>query len=163
MITYILNVKMADTSLKIDDKMLSIISECTSAANDTVVSKREKRTYSVLGRKDNDEYTIQIQLTTKNPVNPTRSLSTLARKVIENEYMSKLLEGHTPNGSVFKSEIVNESEDSVIYISDTEIMSEIISIFFNNDLLPKEKTLASDTAESIRSIIIDYVNAKKTL
>ena len=65
--------------------MLSIISECTSAANDTVVSKREKRTYSVLGRKDNDEYTIQIQLTTKNPVNPTRSLSTLARKVIENE------------------------------------------------------------------------------
>ena len=164
MITYLLNVRMADSSLKINDKMLSIITECTLSANKTVVSKREKRTFKVLGRNNNDEYSIQIQLTSKNSCNPTRSLSTLSRKVLENDYMSQILEGHTPNGSVFKSElIVTDEHSSITYKSDPEIVSEIISIFFEDQKNAKEKELASDTAEIIRSTILNYINTKNSL
>lgn len=164
MITYLLNVRMADLSLKITDEMLSIIRECTLLANETVVSKREKRTFKVIGRNDNDEYSIQIQLTSKNPCNPTRSLSTLSRKVLENDYMSKILEGHTPNGSVFKSGLIDTDEHcSITYKSDPEIVSEIISIFFDDKKSTKEKELASDTAEIIRSIILNYINTKNAL
>ncbi len=164
MITYILSVKMADPSLKIDDKMLSIIKECTIAANETVVSRREKRNFEVLGRYENDEYTIQVRLTSKNSCNPTRSLSTLSRKVLENEYMSKILEGHTPNGSVFKSKIIDTDEYSTItYKSDPEIVSEVISIFFNDKMTTAEKDLASDTAEIIRKTVLNYINTKKEL
>ena len=164
MITYLLNVRMADSALKINEKMLSIISECTAMANDTIVSKREKRTFEVLGRVNNDEYTIQIQLSSKNACNPTRSLSTLSRKVLENNYMSEILEGHTPNGSVFKAELVNTDEHSAItYKSDPEIVSEIISIFFDKQMSAKGKDLASNTAEIIRGTVLDYINKKNSL
>ena len=164
MITYLLNVRMADSLLKINDKMLSIITECTSSANETVVSRREKRTFKVLGRINNDEYYIQIQLTSRDSCNPTRSLSTLSRKVLENEYMSQILEGHTPNGSVFKAELVDTDEhSSITYKSDPEIVSEIISIFFDDKKNDKEKELASDTAEIIRSTILNYINTKNNL
>lgn len=164
MITYLMNVRMADPSIKIDDKVFDIISECTVSANNTVVSRREKRSYEVISRNRDDENAIIIKLTTKNPVNPTRSLSTLSRKVLDNEYMSSILEGHTPNGSVFKSELIDADEDSnITYKSDPEIVSEIISIFFDNTMLPKEKELASDTAENIRSVVLKYINNRNSL
>ena len=164
MITYLMSVRMADPTIIIDDKVFSIISECTISASNTVVSRREKRSYEVMGRNKDDENSIIIKLTSKNPVNPTRSLSTLSRKVLDNKYMSNILEGHTPNGSVFKSELIDSDEDAnITYKSDPEIVSEIISLFFDNTMLPKEKELASDTAESIRSIVLEYINNKNSL
>lgn len=164
MITYLMSVRMADPSITIDDKIFRIISECSVSASNTVVSKRERRTYEVIERNKDDANAIIIKLTSKNPVNPTRSLSSLSRKILDNEYMSSILEGHTPNGSVFKSELIEADEDSnITYKSDTEIVSEIVSIFFDNTMLPKEKELASDTAESIRSIVLEYINKKNDL
>ena len=81
MITYLLNVRMADSALKINEKMLSIITECTAMANDTIVSKREKRTFEVLGRVNNDEYTIQIQLSSKNACLPVRKIRSILHQI----------------------------------------------------------------------------------
>lgn len=161
MIQYRLAVKMADTSMKITDKMMDIISTCTNAANDTIVSKREKRTFEVVGRKD--EYTIFVTLTSRDPVIPSRSLSTLTRKVLENHYMSSILVGHTPNGCVFKATIESENQITITNKTDTEIVSEVVSIFFDRSLSPKAKDLSSDAAEKIREIVIQYLNDKNTI
>ncbi len=164
MISYLLSVKMADQTLEITDKMIEEITKCTTAANNTVVSKREKRTFKVIGREGNDPYTIQIQIISKNAINATRSLSTLSRKVTENEYLSKILEGHSPNGSVFKATQLDKDENyAITFRTDTDIVSEIISIFFSTDMLPKEKELASNTAAEIRRITLDYINQKMGL
>ena len=161
MITYNLEVSFADSKLEITDEIEKIIAECTKPANETTVSQREKRTFTVTGRKD--ENTIFIQIITRNPVNPTRSLSTLARRVLENDAMSKILKGHTPNGSVFKAKLINSTDSEITYLPDTEIVSNVVSIFFKNDYTSREKEIAETAAEKIRDIVIDYVNKKNNL
>ena len=98
MINYYLELSMADKKLPITERMRDELCECCKQASNTVVARREKRTYSIIGRKD--EYTLYMTLTSRNEVLPNRSLSTLTRRVTANEYMKKLLVGHTPNGSV---------------------------------------------------------------
>ena len=161
MITYILEVRMADSELIITDEMEQIINECTQKANSTIVSQREKRTFSVIGRKD--EYTLMVSLTSRDATNPTRSLSTLSRKVLENDTMSQLLAGHTPNGSVFKAQLIESADSKITFLPDTEIVSEILKIFFDTDSLPREKELSRKFAEEIRNIVIDYKNQKDNL
>ena len=106
MINYYLELSMADKKLPITERMRDELCECCKQASNTVVARREKRTYSIIGRKD--EYTLYMTLTSRNEVLPNRSLSTLTRRVTANEYMKKLLVGHTPNGSVFRSTLLEE-------------------------------------------------------
>ena len=122
MINYYLELSMADKKLPITERMRNELCECCKQASNTVVARREKRTYSIIGRKD--EYTLYMTLTSRNEVLPNRSLSTLTRRVTANEYMKKLLVGHTPNGSVFRSTLLEEDEeimdpeDYLIWFSD---------------------------------------------
>lgn len=159
--TYTLEVRMADNTLKISDEMMEIIDSCTEGANSTTVSKREKRSFKVIGRQD--ENSILITITTRGSINPTRSLSTLSRKLLENKEMNKILEGHTPNGSVFKAIVIDESNSKITHLSETKIVSEIVSLFFEKNLLPKEKILAEQTTEKIRNIILEHINKKNKL
>jgi len=154
---------MADKKLPITERMRDELCECCKQASNTVVARREKRTYSIIGRKD--EYTLYMTLTSRNEVLPNRSLSTLTRRVTANEYMKKLLVGHTPNGSVFRSTLLEEDPISkkIAYKSDTEIVSEIISIFFEKTMSEKKNALANAAAEDIRSIVLKYLNDKKAL
>ena len=166
MISYLLKVRMADPTIKISDKMLAIIDSCTSLANETTVSKREKRTFKVLGRYPNDDEkaSILIRITSRDACSPTRSLSTLARKVLENDYMSKILDGHTPNGSVFKAELDKLDENYKINkLSDAEIVSEVVSVFFDDRKPTSEKDLNRITAEKIREIVLQHINEKQSL
>ena len=163
MINYYLELSMADKKLPITERMRDELCECCKQASNTVVARREKRTYSIIGRKD--EYTLYMTLTSRNEVLPNRSLSTLTRRVTANEYMKKLLVGHTPNGSVFRSTLLEEDPISkkIAYKSDTEIVSEIIAIFFEKTMSEKKNALANAAAEDIRSIVLNYLNDKKAL
>ncbi len=163
MISYKLEVSMADKNLKITNQMYDIICDCCNQASQTIVAKREKRTYTVTGRKD--EYTIYLTLTSRDAVLPNRSLSTLTRKVTANEYMQKILEHHTPNGCVFKTNLLHEDTTTmrITHQTDTEIVSEIISIFFEKTMSKKKLELASTAAENIRNIVIQYLNDKMNL
>ena len=154
MINYYLELSMADKKLPITERMRDELCECCKQASNTVVARREKRTYSIIGRKD--EYTLYMTLTSRN---------TLTRRVTANEYMKKLLVGHTPNGSVFRSTLLEEDPISkkIAYKSDTEIVSEIISIFFEKTMSEKKNALANAAAEDIRSIVLKYLNDKKAL
>ena len=79
--------------------------------------------------------------------------------------MKKLLVGHTPNGSVFRSTLLEEDPISkkIAYKSDTEIVSEIISIFFEKTMSEKKNALANAAAEDLRNIVLKYLNDKKAL
>jgi hypothetical protein len=161
MIEYLLKVKMADTTLPISEEMEKLIIDCTNIANSTTVSLRNKRTFTV--EKRMDEFTLIIKLTSRDSINATRSLSTLSRAVSNNERMREILNGHIINGCVFNAKLLEEQNAQIKYASDPDIASEIISIFFDNTLLPKEKELARFTATEIRDIIIKYKNNKANL
>ena len=66
---------------------------------------------------------------------------------------------------VFRSTLLEEDPISkkIAYKSDTEIVSEIIAIFFEKTMSEKKNALANAAAEDIRSIVLKYLNDKKAL
>ncbi len=157
MIDYMIELKMADKSFPITDEMKKLISQCALEASATTVSRKNKRTFSV--EKRIDEYTIIIKLQSRDAINPTRTMSTLTRAVIHNEKLYSLVKDHIVNGLIFNTSLLRQNDTQIIHIPDTQIVSEIISIFFKNDYMPKkEKELTEETASEIRKIIIDYKN-----
>lgn len=163
MITYVLSVKMADHSLAISDEIMKIIAACAKEANKTTASRREKRTFELTKRQD--EYTIIITIKTKNPVIPTRSLSTITRQILKNEFMADILRGRTPNGCVFDATVIDEFQDKLPTknLNDVEIVNEIISIFFSKPISPIERSLNIETANKIKDIIYNYHKEKNEL
>lgn len=162
MILYKIELKMADKDMKIDSNLKKIITECAKEASLTTVSKKYRRSFSVEDSQP-DDYTLIVNINSRDAINPTRSMSTITRAMTRNEDYYDIVKDHIVNGLIFQTRLISEENETILNLSDTEIVSEIISIFFNNDFLPKEKTLASDTAESIRKIVIDYINEKKEL
>lgn len=157
MIDYMIELKMADKSFPITDEMKKLISQCALEASATTVSRKNKRTFSV--EKRIDEYTIIIKLQSRDAINPTRTMSTLTRAVVHNEKLYSLVKDHIVNGLIFNTSLLSQNDTQIIHIPDTQIVSEIISIFFKNDYMPKEeKELTEETASEIRKIIIDYKN-----
>lgn len=161
MIDYLIELKMADKNFPITEEMEALISKCAQEASLTMVSRKKKRTFSVERRID--EYTLMIKLQSRDALKPTRTMSTLTRAVVHNERLSALVEGHVVNGMIFNTSVISEQDAQILYISDTEIVSEIVSIFFKNDFMPKEKELADTTAAKIRALILEYKNEQSAL
>lgn len=163
MIDYLIELKMADKSFPITDEMEKLISQCAHEASMTTVSRKNKRTFSV--EKRIDEYTIIIKLQTRDAINPTRTMSTLTRAVVHNEKLYSIVKSHIVNGLIFNTSLLSKKDSRIIHIPDTQIVSEIISIFFNkDDYIPKEeKELAEETASKIRKLIIGYKNKLSNL
>lgn len=157
MMEYFVKLRMADKTFPITDEMKKLISQCAQEASDTIVSRKNKRTFSVQRRID--EYNILIKLQSRDVVNPTRTMSTLTRAVIRNEKLYSMVKDHMVNGLIFSTSLLSQNDTQIIYMPDTEIVSEIISIFFNNDYMPaEERKLTEETVSEIRKIIIDYKN-----
>ena len=162
MIDYIIELKMADKAFPITDEMKELISQCALDASTTTVSRKNKRTFSV--EKRIDEYTIIIKLQSRDAINPTRTMSTLTRAVVRNEKLYSLVKDHIVNGLIFNTSLLSQQDTQIIHIPDTQIVSEIISIFFNTDYMPeKEKELTEETASKIRELIINYKNKLSNL
>lgn len=162
MITYKIEVKMADRSLKMDKKIREMLSECAQKASSTFFSVKNKRSF-VVADEQPDEYTAIVYITTRDPINPTRSMSAITRAVTRNEAYYSLVKDHIVNNMIFQTTCIDKEETTVIHQSDTEIVSEIISIFFSRDFSTREKNLARDAAEKIRNIVLEYINGKNEL
>ena len=161
MIDYLIELRMADKNFPISKEMEELISKCAQEASLTTVSRKNKRTFSVEGRID--EYTILIKLQSRDEINPTRTMSTLTRAVVRNKKLCTLVEDHIVNGLIFNTSLISKQHSQILHIPDTEIMSEIISIFFKKDHTSKEKELAEETASQIRKLVIEYKNKQSTL
>lgn len=156
MVRYILDLQMAKKDFEITDRMMELISSFAEAATNTIVSKRNKRSFSVLERID--KYTLRVQIESRTSINPTRTMSTLTRAATQNEEFYLLVKDNLYNGLIFSTSLISTENAQIIQMADTEIVSEIINIFFKNSYLPSEKELVEDTAEKIREIIIEYKN-----
>ena len=163
MVEYLVELKMADKNLAISDEMEKIISQCTKEANETTVSIRNKRFFSL--EKRIDEYTLVVKIQSKTAINPTRTLSTLTRAVSRNPRMAEILNNgnHIINGCIFNSRLISEEGTQILHLSDPAIVSEIINIFFGNEFTPKEKKIVENTAAEIRELILSYKNTLANL
>ena len=71
-----------------------------------------------------------------------------------------LCRGEKPHITLLEEDPISKK---IAYKSDTEIVSEIISIFFEKTMSEKKNALANAAAEDIRSIVLKYLNDKKAL
>lgn len=156
MITYYLDLQMAKKNFEITERMMELIIDCANIANSTVVSKRNKRTFSV--EKRIDKYTLRIKLESRDSIIPSRTMSTLTRAVTQNTEFYDMVKDNLYNGLIFSTKLINEENSQILQMDDTDIISEIINIFFKKDYLPSQKDLVEDTAEKIRNTIIQYKN-----
>ena len=158
MLLYKLELRMADKKMKIDKAIRDMIIDCAKEASSSTVSKKYKREFSI-EEEQPDDYTLIACIRSRDPINPTRTFSTVTRAVFRNDDYKNLVKDHLVNGLVFQVKPQSTENEKVITLSDTKIVSEIVSIFFDNPL-PSEKKLVCDTADKIRQTVIDYINAK---
>lgn len=161
MVEYYIELRMADKELPITDEVEQLISDCADEASLTTVSKKNKRTFSVDRRLD--DHTLLMKLMSRNSVNPTRTMSTLTRAVTRNEKLWLLVKDHIVNGLIFNMTLLSQQDSKIIHVPDTDIVSEIVSIFFKENYAPEEKQLAEKYAEELRKLIIRYKNDQMNL
>ena len=163
MVKYLIELKMADKNLAISEEMEKIIAQCTQEANETTVSIRNKRLFTL--EKRIDEYTLVVGIQSKTAINPTRTLSTLTRAVSRNARMTEILSNvnHIINGCIFNSRLLSEEGSQILHLSDPAIVSEIVNIFFGNEFTPKEKEIVESTATEIRELVLSYKNTLANL
>ena len=159
MIIYKVELKMADKTLKIDNHLKSMIIACAKEASSTTVSRKYRRTFTVEENQP-DEYTVIIKIASRDSINPTRTMSTLTRAVARNPDYYNLVKDHIVNGLIFHTRLISEENGKIITMTDTKIVSEILSIFFDNDMSEAEKELASTAAKKIRPIVLEFVNKR---
>lgn len=161
MVEYYIELRMADKELPITDEVERLITDCAGEASLTTVSKKNKRTFSV--EKRLDDHTLLMKLRSRDSVNPTRTMSTLTRAVTRNEKLWSLVKDHIVNGLIFHMTLLSQRDAKIIHIPDTEIVSEIVSIFFKENYAPEEKQLAEKYAEELRKLIISFKNEQMNL
>lgn len=161
MVEYYIELKMADKELPITDEVERLIADCAAEASLTTVSKKNKRTFSVDRRLD--DHTLLMKLRSRSSVNPTRTMSTLTRAVTRNEKLWLLVKDHIVNGLIFNMTLLSQQYSKIIHVPDTDIVSEIVSIFFKENYAPEEKQLAEKYAEELRKLIIRFKNDQMNL
>lgn len=161
MVEYYIELRMADKELPITDEVERLIADCAAEASLTTVSKKNKRTFSVDRRLD--DHTLLMKLRSRNSVNPTRTMSTLTRAVTRNEKLWLLVKDHIVNGLIFNMTLLRQQDSKIIHVPDTDIVSEIVSIFFKENYAPEEKQLAEKYAEELRKLIIRFKNDQMNL
>lgn len=164
---YVYDIKMSpmDKNVKLDSpEWVNAMIEAKNIANQSFSAIRYKRGISKMDFVDSS--TVVVRLESRDPINPTRSLSSFSIALVKNEEakQSHLLDGHIISGRVFKTSLVSEDTSQITDLSDTGIVQEIISVFFSKkDLSIKEKELVREVRAKIRDIVIAYVNDRNEL
>ena len=152
MYNFTLKVSLINKNLKIDDSLAEAIKAACKEASETTNSKRAGRKYIYKNRID--AYSVKIQLSTQTYVVPTRAISSITRALLRTP-MGKELPVH--KGSIISATILDESEENFNNMQDTEIVQEIIAIFFGQiPVNNTDKNLAQEAANDIRKIVIAY-------
>lgn len=161
---YELNVAMAKQELPLDDTLINAIKEAIEISNMSFSSTRYGRKLEYIDKID--DYHFHIKMKSKDDINASRSLSSLARALVKNEQNknSMLLEKYIYNGSVFNTQLISSSEDACSHISDCQMLQELISMTFNQTTMNnRDKKLSREYTEKIREIVIEYINKKSLI
>ena len=104
---YELNVAMAKQELPLDDTLINAIKEAIEISNMSFSSTRYGRKLEYIDKID--DYHFHIKMKSKDDINASRSLSSLARALVKNEQNknSMLLEKYIYNGSVFNTQLIS--------------------------------------------------------
>ncbi|MCM1431992.1 MAG: hypothetical protein NC180_11070 [Muribaculaceae bacterium] len=164
MYIYELNVAMAKQELPLNDTLINAIKEAIEISNMSFSSTRYGRKLEYIDKID--DYHFHIKMKSKDNINASRSLSSLARALVKNEQNknSMLLEKYIYNGSVFNTQLISSSKDACSHISDCQMLQELISMTFNQTTMNnRDKKLSREYTEKIREIVIEYINKKSLI
>lgn len=165
MYIYTLEVSMADKDLLFDDQLVAALKEAIDIANKSFSATRYNRTIEFI-RKSEDSTFVILKMSSRDSINPTRSISSLSRALVknENEKKSGLLDGHIINSCVFNTKATETHSESISNLNPTEIVQEVVSIVLGQKYLnDKETKLAKETSQKIKDIVLEYVNKKNEL
>lgn len=163
MFEYYIEMKMAAKNFIIDSTLeKEIIETAMPNANSSLSSIRNNRVISF--EKRLDDYTLLIKLSSKDKVNPTRSLSSLSNALLNGKMGDYISKNAVYNGCVINAKVINEDFSTVTNVSDICILNEVATILFaKSEMRPKEKELSRKYETKLRSLIVEYINQKKEL
>ena len=112
MYIYDLEISMSKKNVPIKPELIDAIKEAIELSNNSFSATRYGRSIQFI--KQIDESRIHLQMQSKEPINATRSLSSLSRALVknENEKGSHILEEYVYNGSVFISKNLGVKEEA---------------------------------------------------
>lgn len=152
MYNFTLRISLINKNRAIDDLLVEAIKVACKEASETANSKRAGRKYIYKNRID--AYSVKIQLITQTYVVPTRAISSITRALLRTSIGKEL---PVYKGSIISAEILDEGEEDFNNMQDSEIVQEIIAIFFGQTPVNNtDKNLAQEAANDIRKIVIEY-------
>lgn len=162
MFVYELSVSMADKKLAFSNNeiLLEAIKEAIEISNNSFSAIRYKRTIEFI--KLLDDKTMLLKMISRDETNPTRSLSSLSRALVQNEKNkdSKLLEGHLVNGCVFNAKLIGIQKPELFElesITDSDVIKILVEIISD----PKYKFISKDVFESVKKILVAALKSNR--
>lgn len=165
MFVYNLQVSMSDKRLFFDDALTNAVIEAIDIANNSFSANRYNRKIEFIRKSDDLSY-IELRMSSKNAINPNRSISSLSRALVKNESEknSGLLDGHIINSCVLNTKVINSDSDTITSIDPVTLVQEVTSIVLGQKFLnDKETKLAKEAYGKIEEVVLDYVNKKREL
>lgn len=160
MYIYDLSVSMSDKKMSfIENKdLLVAIKEAIDISNNSFSAVRYKRTIEFVELIDDKKMLLRMR--SRDETNPTRSLSSLSRALLQNERTknSNLLDGHLVNGCVFNAKLIDSNKSQKLEIeamTDSEVIKMLVEIVTN----PKYESISKDTLDSVKKILFEALNS----
>ncbi len=164
MYIYDLNVSMADKEMVFDKKLIDAINQAIDISNSTISAARSNRKIEFIEK--TNEKNIHLRMTSREPINPTRSISSLSRALVQNEKEknSGLLDGHIVNCCVFNSTVINQTSSCICNLNPPQIVQQVVEIVLGQKFLnDKERAYAKEASNKIQDIVLEYVNRKNEI
>lgn len=160
MYVYDLDVSLYNNGI-IDKKLTEAIKEAIDMANISFSAVRYNRKIEFVEALSDTN--IHLRMTSRDSINPTRSLSSLSRALVKNEAEknSGILDEHITNGHVFNARILESSSSRIDNLNPTEIVQQTVEIVLGQKFLnDRQRIYAKEASDKIKEIVLDYVNKK---
>lgn len=159
MYVYDLSVAMSDKDIILDEcpELINAIKEAIAISNKSFSATRYKRKIELIDFIDSRH--MHLKMFSQNEINPTRSLSSLSRALVQNERSknSQLLEGHLVNGCVFNATVIPKTERTIHSPEDLS-NSEVLQILVEMVAGTKYEDVADETLYAIKELLIQKLN-----
>ncbi|MGN1159429.1 MAG: hypothetical protein ACI4SE_04455 [Lachnospiraceae bacterium] len=156
MFIYHLSVSMSDDTLEISPEILDLMTSAATEANNRRNASRKGRKFEIKDLIDHKH--VHIVLSSDTAVIPSRALSALSRSMIALD-KNKLLLGHDYRGCILNTTVISSGEHEVTAITDVELLHTITDMIFGqNTMNNRDKKLARDLSDDLRTIAINFIN-----
>lgn len=159
MYIYDLSISMADKELIFDETLISAIERAIAEVNASISARRSGRLIEFI--KQLTQNSIQLRLTSSDPLNPTRTISAVSRALLRNE--SDLLQGHVVNSCIFSSRIIAQStSNNTDDLDPIQLVQEVVAIVLGQEYLAdnKQRNLAKEASDEIKEVVLRYLDRK---